>query len=74
MDSRNVLVKLGDSRKFVFAMLVIAIAGGLVGLGKASYAEFVSLVKYIGVAFVIATGIEGIGGKQADTAPPEAKP
>jgi hypothetical protein len=73
MDSRNVLVKLADGRKFVFAMLVIAIGGALVALGKASYAEFVSLVKYIGVAFIVATGVEGIGAK-AEPSTPEQKP
>lgn len=59
-DTRNVLARLGDSRAFIFALLMLVIVGILVGLGKVAYAELVSLAKWLGVTFVGGKSLEGM--------------
>ena len=58
MDTRNVLAKLASSRAFVFALLMLVIVGVLVALGKAPYAELVSIAKWLGVTFIGAKSLE----------------
>lgn len=66
--------KLGDSRKAVFALLLLVLVFVLVLTHNATFGDFVSMAKWIGVTFLGATAAEDIAKALLAPKPAAAPP
>jgi hypothetical protein len=64
MEQKNVVVRLLESRKFIFALLAMVGVFVLVALGRITWAEGVGFVTVTVPAFMIAVAIEDAANKK----------